>query len=155
MLDLDDPNVRISPSLAGYVSVRIGLGDRDETSCPHPQKLTILSTRLRQHRTTLDGAAVTLEQYSAGIAIAARDHGDRDRGEVAPPDQRLDPYSALQPRVQRPAPSSAALGRQGQAYMDRQSLRLQIFGFDCPAHCLDIAASNPQPDPEIARRRVA
>jgi hypothetical protein len=150
MLDLDDPNVRISPSLPGYVSVRIGLGDRDETSCPHPHKLAILSTRLRQHRTALDDAAVELEQDSSGIAIAAGDHGDRDCGKVAPPDQRLDPYSALQSCFQRPAPGSAALRRQGQAYMDRQSLRLQIFSFDCPAHCLDIAASNPQPDPEIA-----
>jgi len=91
MLDLDDPNVRIPLSLAGYVSIRIGLGDRRGTSCPHPQKLAILSARLRQHRTALGNAAVELEHYSAGIAIAAGHHGDRDRGKVAPPDQRLDP----------------------------------------------------------------
>jgi hypothetical protein len=91
MLDLNDPNVRVSLSLAGYVSIRIGLGDRGGTSCPHPQKLAILSARLGQYRTALGNAAVELEQYSAGIAIAAGHHGDRDRGEVAPPDQRLDP----------------------------------------------------------------
>jgi hypothetical protein len=91
MLDLDDPNVRISLSLAGYVSIRIGLGDRDGASCPHPQKLAILSTRLRQHRTALGDAAVELEQYRAGVTIPPGDHGDRDRGKVAPPDQRLDP----------------------------------------------------------------
>jgi hypothetical protein len=95
MLDLDDPNVRISLSLAGYVSIRIGLGDRDGTSCPHPQKLAILSPRLRQHRTALGDAAVELEQYSAGITIAAGHHGDRNPGKVAPSDQRLDPYPAL------------------------------------------------------------
>ncbi len=70
MFDLDDPNVRISLSLASYVSVRIGLGDRNRTSCPHPQQLAILSTRLRQHRTALGGGAAEFEQYSAGIAIA-------------------------------------------------------------------------------------
>ena len=91
MLDLDDPNVRISLSLAGYISIRIGLSDRDGTSCPHPQKLAVLSTRLCQHRAALGNAAVELEHYSAGIAIAAGHHGDRDRGKVAPPDQRLDP----------------------------------------------------------------
>ena len=143
MFDLDDPNVRISLSLASYVSVRIGLGDRNRTTCPHPQQLAILSTRLRQHRTALGGAAVEFEQYSAGIAIAAGHHGDRDCGKIAPPDQCLDPYSALQPRFQRGGPPSAALGRQGQANVDCQSLRLQIFRFDRPAHRLDIAASNP------------
>ena len=91
MLDLDDPNVRIPLSLAGYVSIRIGLGDRGGTSCPHPQKLAILSARLGQYRTALGNAAVELEQYSAGTAIATGHHGDRDRGKVAPPDQRLDP----------------------------------------------------------------
>src|ERR1700719_2277702 len=100
MFDLDDPNVRISLSLASYVSVRIGLGDRNRTNCPHPQQLAILSTRLRQHRTALCGSTVEFEQYSAGIAVAAGHHGDRDRGKVAPPDQCLDPYSALQPRFQ-------------------------------------------------------
>jgi hypothetical protein len=124
MLDLDDPNVRISLSLAGYVSIRIGLGDRDGTRCPHPQKLAILSTRLRQHRTALGDATVELEQYSAGITIAAGHNGDGDRGKVAPADQRLDPYPALQPGFQCAGPVSAALRRQGQAYMDRQSLRL-------------------------------
>src|SRR5438105_13281314 len=63
MLDLDDPHVRISLSLAGYISIRIGLGDRDGTSCPHPQKLAVLSTRLCQHRTALGGTTVELEQY--------------------------------------------------------------------------------------------
>ncbi len=86
MLDLDNPNVRISLSLAGYVSIRIGLGDWDETSRPHPKKLAILSTRLRQHRTALRDAAVELEQYRAGVTIAAGHHGDRDRGQIAPPD---------------------------------------------------------------------
>ena len=100
MLDLDDPNVRISLSLARYIGIRIGLGDWDGTSCPHPQKLAILSTRLRQHRTALGGAAVELEQYSARIAIAAGHHGDRDRGKIAPPDQRLDPDPRLQPCFQ-------------------------------------------------------
>ena len=71
MFDLDDPNVRISLSLASYVSVRIGLGDRNRTTCQHPQQLAILSTRLRQYRTALGGAAVEFEQYSAGITIAA------------------------------------------------------------------------------------
>src|SRR5277367_118008 len=80
MLDLDDPNVRISPSLASYVSIRIGLGDRDGTSCPHPHKLAVLTTRLRQHQTALGDAAVELEQYGAGITIATSQHGDRDRG---------------------------------------------------------------------------
>ena len=124
MLDLDDPDIRISLSLAAYVSIRIGLGDRDGTRCSHPQKLAILSTRLRQHRTALVKTAVEFEQYSAGITIAAGHHGDRDRGKIAPPDQRLDPYPALQPRFQCAGPVSAALRRQGQAYMDRQSLRL-------------------------------
>ncbi len=124
MLNLDNPNVRISLSLAGYVGIRISLGDRDGTSCPHPQKLAILSARLRQHRTALGDAAVEFEQYSAGITIASGHHGDGDRGEVAPPDQRLDPYPALQPGFQRGGPVSAALGRQGQANVDRQSLRL-------------------------------
>ena len=124
MLDLDNPDVRISSSLAGNVSIRIGFGDRDGTSCPHPQKLAVLSARLRQHRTALGDAAVELEQYSAGITIAAGHHGDRDRGKIAPPDQRLDPYPALQPRFQRTGPGSAALRRQGQANVDRQSLRL-------------------------------
>ena len=123
MLDLDDPNVRISPSLAGDVGICIVLGDRDGTSCPHPQKLAVLATRLRQHQTALSDAAVELEQYSAGITIAASQHGDRDRGKVASPDQRLDPYPALQPRFQRAALASAAVGRQGQANMDRQPLR--------------------------------
>jgi hypothetical protein len=61
MLDLDDPNVRISLSLAGDVSIRISLGYWDGTGCPHPQKLTALSTRLRQYRTALGDAAVELE----------------------------------------------------------------------------------------------
>jgi hypothetical protein len=124
MFDLDDPNVRISLSLTGYVSVRIGLGDRNGASCPHPHKLAVLSTRLRQYRTALGEAAVELEQYSARIAIAAGHHGDRDRGKVAPADQRLDPYPALQPRFQRAGPVSAALGGQRQANVDGQSLRL-------------------------------
>lgn len=124
MLDLDDPKVRVSLSLAGDISIRIGLGDREGTSCPHPQKLAALSTRLRQHRTALGDAAVEFKQYGTGITIAAGQHGDRDRGKVAPPDQCLDPDPALQSRLQRAGPVSAALGCQGQANMDRQSLRL-------------------------------
>jgi len=113
MLDLDDPDIRISLSLAAYVSIRIGLGDRDGTSCPHPQKLTVLSTRLRQHRTALGDAAVELEQYSSGITIAASHHGDRDCGKVAPADQRLDPYPAFQPRFQRADPFQPRSGAKG------------------------------------------
>jgi len=124
MLDLDDPNVRISPSLAGYVGVRIGFGDRNGTGCPHPQKLAILPARLRQYPAALGNTAVELQHNSAGISVAAGHHGDRDRSKVTPPDQRLDPNTALQPRFQRAAPVSAALRRQGQANVDRQSLRL-------------------------------
>ena len=113
MLDLDDPDIRISLSLAAYVSIRIGLGDRDGTSCPHPQKLAALSTRLRQHRTALGDAAVEFEQYGTGITIAAGQHGDRDRGKVAPADQRLDPYPAFQPRFQRADPFQPRSGAKG------------------------------------------
>ena len=46
MLDLDDPNVWVSLTLARYVRIRMGLGDPGRTRCPHPQKLSALTTSL-------------------------------------------------------------------------------------------------------------
>src|SRR5215472_5615498 len=104
LLDLDDPNIRIPLPLAGYVSICVGLGDWVGTGRPHPQKLAILPACLRQYRAALGAASVELEQDRAGICVASGHHGDRDRGKVAPPDQRLDPNSALQSRFQRLRP---------------------------------------------------
>jgi len=36
MLDFDDPDIRIPLPLTGYVSIRIGLHDRNGSGCPHP-----------------------------------------------------------------------------------------------------------------------
>jgi len=73
MLYLDNPDIRVALPLAGYISIRVGLGDGEGAGGSHPQELAILSTGLRQHRTSLGAAAVELEQNSAGISVAAGD----------------------------------------------------------------------------------
>ena len=70
MLYFDNPDIRVALPLARYISIRVGLGDRGGAGGPHPQELAILSASLRQHRTSLGGAAVELEQNSAGISVA-------------------------------------------------------------------------------------
>ena len=103
-LYLHNPDVRVALPLAGYVSIGVGLGDGDRAGGPHPQELTILSAGLRQHRTTVRAAAVELEENSSGIRVATGHQRDWDCRKVAPPDQRLDPNLAPQPRFQRSAP---------------------------------------------------
>jgi hypothetical protein len=71
MLYLDNPDIGVALPLAGNVGIRVGLGDGDRASGPHPQELAILSAGLRQHRTSLGAAAVELEHNSSGIPIAA------------------------------------------------------------------------------------
>jgi hypothetical protein len=96
VFDLEDPDVRISPTLAGDISIGVGLGDWSRAGCPHPDELAVLSARLRQHRAA-GGAPVELEQDRAGISIPAGQDGDRDRGKIAAPNQRLDPDPRFQP----------------------------------------------------------
>jgi hypothetical protein len=109
---------RLVPAGSNVDRILQGITACGDMTAPFPQAL------LSADRPALGDAAVELEQYSAGITIAAGHHGDGDRGKVAPADQRLDPYPALQPGFQTRRTVSAALGCQGQAYMDRQSLRL-------------------------------
>src|SRR5437899_12173046 len=79
VLDLQNPNIRISCPLAGDVGIGIGLDDWNRAGCPHPKEFAILPARLRQHRTA-GGTAVELEQARTRISVAPSSHGDRDSG---------------------------------------------------------------------------
>src|SRR5271169_3138305 len=153
--DLDDPEIRVAPTLAGDIGIGVGLDDGSGAGGPHPQQFAILPAGLGKYRAAVV-AAVELDQHRARIAVAPRHHRNRDGGEIATPDQCLDPYPGFEPRFHAGTPGSAASAPargQRQPDMNPQPLRNPALGRDRAAHRLDVAPRDPQPDPEIGCRR--
>jgi len=76
VLDLDDPEVGIALDLTGDIGVGGLLIDESLAGCPDPGAFSVFAAGLSEYGET-EIEAIELDQYGAGILVAAPPDGDR------------------------------------------------------------------------------